>query len=173
MNKALAYRVRSFPRQLTKGLYCSPLFDMFIQFSTNTNENYTKESGRATIEARSSLYSSRVVGLTKASRHNQKATLLNLNLSRGLCPPAYQSKRRRVSLSSPGNSKSFLSQREWRRGEATRRRSFASGTKPSLKDRLGAGGQAFWAGKRLQEFWEARPTTRLRLQEAKLRRLDK
>ncbi|KAL5980266.1 hypothetical protein ACLOJK_036733, partial [Asimina triloba] len=81
--------------------------------------------------------------------------------------PAY---RLRVSVSSPGSSKSFLRQREWRRAEATRRRSFASGTKPSLKDRLGAGGQAFWAGRRQAN--EGRHCITGRLQEAKLRRLD-
>ncbi|GAV91906.1 LOW QUALITY PROTEIN: Oxidored_q1 domain-containing protein, partial [Cephalotus follicularis] len=54
-----------------------------------------------------------VVGVTKASRQ-QKITLIHMNgiLSRGLSPSAYQSKRLRVSVSSPVSSSSFLRQRE-------------------------------------------------------------
>ena len=78
---------------------------MFIQYQYKLQLH---QSGRATIEARSKVAYCRVVGLTQGSRQ-QKITLMNGILSRGLrlSPPAYQSKRLRVSVSSPVSSKSL------------------------------------------------------------------
>ena len=74
MNNALAsIEFAAVPRS-TKGLYCSPLFDMFIQYQYKLQLH---QSGRATLEARSS---SIVVGLTKASR--QQKIVVEVDISK-------------------------------------------------------------------------------------------